>query len=312
MGPRDAVSSRVGSLVTQAKLWLEHARADHAFIDVAVRTFTRFSEDDGASYAAALTYFTFLSIFPLLAFALAALGFVTFGNEELQRDIFKAGVDAAPLLRDALTPEGLEIVESNRRRLAVTGVALALYSGSGAVVALEHALNRIFHVADEPSFVHKRLRSLKWLSILGAAAAASLALSAAARFSTEIFGSFGPVDEAMAALFYAAGVLVGVGIFATAFKVLPVTELRWREVLPGAVLAAALFEVLKIGGATYLAAGARGRQATFGAFAAAAGLLVAAYLASQITLRCAEVNAVLAERRETRHSQVSESQGGSR
>src|SRR5687767_8207850 len=163
-----------------AKLKLERARARFGAIDVAVRTFRRYSEDDGSSYAAGLTYYAFFSIFPLLLFAAAAVGFLTFGNGELRDKILQGAVNSVPLVRDALKPSGLEIIESRRHAIAVTGLALALYSGSGALVALEHALNKINRVAREPGWVGKRLRSLKWLGLFGVAAIASVALSTVA------------------------------------------------------------------------------------------------------------------------------------
>jgi membrane protein len=305
------VSARFQDLVAAGKLRLERARARWAAVDVGVRTLKRYSEDDGGSYAAALTYYTFLSIFPLLVFAVAALGYITFGDTDLRRDILESGVEAVPLLSDILTAERLRAIEQARGRLALTGVVVALYSGSGAVVALEHGLNKVFHVVQEPNFIAKRLRSLRWLAVLGAAAIASLGLSAAAELAGAIFeslASFGSVAAPL--MLHAGGAAVGVAVFATAYKFLPAATLTWRDVLPGALAAGVAFEMLKLVGAAYLRAGNQGRAATFGAFATAAGLLIASYLLSQIALLCAELNAVLAERRITRQSQVSLSQGG--
>jgi uncharacterized BrkB/YihY/UPF0761 family membrane protein len=77
-------------------------------------------------------------------------------------------------------------------------------------------------------------------------------------------------------------------------------------VLPGALLAAILFEVLKEFGGWYLSRGAEGREAAFGVFASAAGLLVASFLLAQVILLAAELNDVLVRRRLTRQSSVSE------
>jgi membrane protein len=80
-------------------------------------------------------------------------------------------------------------------------------------------------------------------------------------------------------------------------------------VFPGALVAALGFEVLKTFGTWYLERGAAGREATFGAFAAAAGLLVVAYLLAQATLLAFELNQVLEERRTLRQTAV-EPEGG--
>jgi membrane protein len=305
------VSARAQGLVARAKLLLERARARWGPVDIAVRTFKRHSEVDGGSYAAALTYYTFLSLFPLLIFAVAALGYITFGNTELRQDIIDAGLDATPMLEEILTKDTLKDVESARRGLALTGVFLALYSGSGAVVALEHALNKINRVAREPNIIGKRLRSLAWLGILAVAMLGSTALTSLGRFTGNIFDSLGPIATVpVRVFFFLAAFAVSVGLFATAYRFLPATSLRWREVLPGAVVAAAGFEVLKVLGVAYFRSGAQARSATFGAFATAAGLLVASYLISQVTLLAAEVNAVLVERRITRQSSGTDPGGG--
>jgi membrane protein len=282
---------RVKRAPAEAKRRLERARARYGWVDVGVRTAKRYGDDDCGSYAAALTYYLFFSIFPLLLFAAAALGYLTLGNTALQRDILESGLKTIPVLSEAIDPESLEAIEDNRGAIALTGLGLALYTGSGAIVALEHALNKVGHVQQEPNFVVKRVRSLKWLAVLGLAAVGSLALSTVAGFLV------GPLGAVMGV---AAGVAVNVGIFATAFRFLPATGRSWAEVLPGSVLAAIVFEILKFAGSFYLARGAATREQTFGALAGAAALLVASYLISQIILFAAELNEALFERRAIR------------
>lgn len=284
----------------QAKLKVERARANWGWFDVAFRTFKRFGEDDGGSYAAALTYYTFFSIFPMLLFGAAIVGYLTFGNEALQERIVDSGLRSVPFLKDVLSPAGLETIMDNKGTLALTGLVLALYSGSGAIVALGHALNRINHAPEEGSFLRKRLRSLLWLAILGVAAIGSLGLSVVAGFAP------GPLAIILAVI---GGLAVNTAIFATAYKFLTAKDKSWSDVMPGAAIAAVFFEILKVAGASYLARGETARTDTFGTFAAAAALLVASYLIAQITLLAAEVNAVLAERRATRES-VTANQGG--
>jgi membrane protein len=298
----DGARWSVQKALTRLKLRLEIARSRFPPVDVAVRTFTRYSEDDGGSYAAALTYFTFFSIFPLLLTGASLLGYLTFGNDELRRRIIRAGVDAFPLIRDVLKPAGLAFLEERRRAFAFTGAGLALYSGSGAIVALEHALNKIHRVDVEPNFLLRRLRSLKWLAILGLTAMLTIALGGVTNFAKELFGPAAGIVAGV--LGFLGGFAANAFMFGTAFKFLPAVKLSWREVLPGALVAAVVLEVLKVVGSWYLESGSETREATFGVFALAAGLLVASYLVAQVVLLSAEVNAVLVERRSTRESSM--------
>jgi YihY family inner membrane protein len=296
-------------VVAQAKLRVERARARYSFVDVTIRIFKRYSESDGGNYAAALTYYTFFSIFPLLLFAASILGYLTFGNEELQQDIFDAAVEGFPMLQDAFRPDGFQFIEERRRELALTGMILALYSGTGAVVALEHALNKVNRVDEEGNWLSKRFDALKWLGILGVGTLLSVAASALAGEAADVFDALAVVGPAAAwILLHTLALAVAAGVFATAFKFLPNKAQAWRDVLPGAIVAAVAFELLKTVGSLFVT-GSESRNATFGTFAAAAGLLITCYLASQATLLAAEVNAVLSERRLVREP-ASANEGG--
>ena len=282
---------------------LERARARYKIVDIVVRVFKRFSETDGGTHSAALTYYTFFSIFPLLAVGAAVLGFITSGDPETQKEIFDKAVGSFPMLKDALSPAGLQAIEDARQELALVGGLLALYSGTNAVVALEHALNKVLRVEQEPNFLIKRFRSLKLLGVLGIAALVSVALSAFATWAGEAIG--GLPGDLLANGLRLLAVFVSTAVFAMAFKFLPAKPQSWREVLPGAIAGGVAFELLKYMG-TLLVGGSNSRNATFGAFAAAATLLVVCFLAARITLLSAEVNAVLAERRLTRQPAVNE------
>jgi YihY family inner membrane protein len=289
---------RVPALV---KLKLETWRAKNAPLDIGMQMFKEFSLDDGGTHVAAMTYYTFFSIFPMMLFGAAILGYVTQGNEKLRDDLMNAALDSFPLLRDIFSPAGLEFIEKRRQELAITGVVLALYTGTGAIVAMEHALNRIGGVTEEANWLAKRVAAVKWLVVFGVGAVLSIALGGAAGWATGIFdGSASAVTGWT--LGHVTGMIVGVFLFAAAYRFLQNKSVSWREVLPGAVLAAFLFELLKEFGSWYLERGAEGREAAFGVFASAAGLLVASFLLCQIILLAAEFNDVLAQRRVTRQS----------
>jgi membrane protein len=301
---------QVKGLAAKAKLRLERARADHGAVDVAVATLKRYSDDDGGFYAAALTYYMFFSIFPLLIFSASALGYLTFLNQDLQNRLLEEGVEAVPLIGNIFTPDNIEALQRQRSTLAGIGLVMALYAGSGGIVALEHALNKVHHVDREPGFLPKRIRSLKWLGVVTVAALIAVGTGTIPQLAGSIFSGNDVLAAALWILSHVIGIAVAVGLFLSAFKLLPAREQSWRDVLPGAAIAGVVFEVLKIVGAWYLARGAESREATFGTFRVAASLLVASYLLAQVTLVAAEINAVLAERRRTRQSSVGTDEGG--
>ncbi|HYO61988.1 MAG TPA: YihY/virulence factor BrkB family protein, partial [Actinomycetota bacterium] len=284
-----------GKVLAQINLRVERARASYGLVDIVVRTFKRHSEDDGGFYAAALTYYVFFSMFPLMIFATAILGVVTHVYPDVEKDLLEEGLASFPLIGSVIDPEVLQSIRRAAGRLALLSIGLALYSGTGAVVALGHALNKIHRVENEGNFFVKRLDALKWLALFALMVLGSLVVSGWARWAPGFLATV---------LALPVGFSLNLAIFATAFKFLPRMPRSWADVLPGALVAAAIFELLKYVGTLYISRGAEARSATFGAFATAAGLLVVSYLLAQITLLTAQVNAVLAERRLTRQSLV--------
>jgi len=270
---------------------LERSRARSPIVDVAVRTFKRYSEDDCGTHAAALTYYAFFAIFPLLLFAAAGIGYATFGNDGLATRLIDAGVNAVPMLKDVLSKEALANVQEKKDTIVGVGLVLAFYTGTGAIVALEHSLNNVHRIATEGNWFQKRLKALRWLLLLALVAAGSVAMTSLAAALPDGIGKV---------MSYLGAFGIDVFIFATAFRFLPGRRTAWSDVFTGALVAAAAFSVLKGLGAIYLAQGAEVRSATYGTLAGAATLLVASYLISQVVLLAAEVNATLIERRATR------------
>ncbi len=287
----------VQPLVTRGKLALERARARHAWVDVAVRTATRFSQDEAGLHAASLTYYMFFSLFPMLMFSTAVLGY--FFSDAIREQLLNAGLSRFPMLQEALTEHALTTIEKAAGTLALAALALAVYAGTGGITALIDALNHINRVKQERNFVTKRLVALRWLALFAVGAFVSVALGAAARFA----------GAAASLVAFVSGAAVDLLMFLTAFTLLPNTDVTWRRALPGACMAAAGFQVLKYLGGVWLAAGADTRSATFGTFVGAATLLVVSYLLSQVTLLAAELNAVLDERRWLRRPGGTEKEG---
>jgi uncharacterized BrkB/YihY/UPF0761 family membrane protein len=96
------------------------------------------------------------------------------------------------------------------------------------------------------------------------------------------------------------GVLFGIAaslvlyfvLFALAFTILTTEDLSWRDVWPGAAVAAVAWTVLQAIGGYIVSHQLRGASQTYGTFATVIGLMAWLYLAAQMTFYAAEINVV--------------------
>jgi len=241
--------------------------------------------DDQANYLAALiTYYAFVSLFPLLLLLTTSLGVVLSGRPEWREDIVNSAVSQFPLLSDQLSQPG---ALSGGATAVVIGIAGALYGGLGVGQALQNAMDTVWAVPRfvRPDPIRSRIRSLLLLIVLGSALIGTTLLTALGKVSTSL-GIVGTGGVVLASLTLNTAVCV------VAFRVTTARPLTYLQVLPGAILAAVLWQLLQWFGATYVAHVAASASVTNSVFAIVLGLLAFLYLVSTSLLVCAEINTV--------------------
>src|SRR5436190_18164730 len=106
-------------------------------IDHVVRAWSRYSTDGGSRLAAAVTYFGFLSFFPLIALAFSVLGFVLANDPGLQQDITKQLNESLPgLVGTGPGQINVDDIAAAKAGAGVIGILGLLYAGLGWVDAL--------------------------------------------------------------------------------------------------------------------------------------------------------------------------------
>lgn len=222
-------------------------------IDHLLRAYNAYTEHYGVHYAAAITYFSVLSLFPLLLLAFSALGFVLAGNAELQQDIRQGITGAIPPgpLRGLLGTL-IDTAVAQRGGTGIVGLIIALYSGVGWMGNLRNALTAQWGVAKPAiSFVPKLLKDLAALVGLGVAMVISFGLTALATgFTKQVLGFVGLDPEGPARYALAiVGVLLSLAanwlIFIWVIARLPRGKVSARSAARGALAMAIGFEVLK-------------------------------------------------------------------
>jgi membrane protein len=248
--------------------------------------YKKFSDDQAGQLAALIAYYAFVSIFPLLLVFVTILGFVLQGHPSDQEKIVHGTLGQFPILSDSLK---LHALKGSGVALAI-GIAGTLLAGMGITSAAQNALNGIWDVPHKsrPNFLSSRLRSLGMLAVLGTLMVVS---TAAAGF----VGS-----SSHGAVTVVAGVLVAfavnVALFMATFKLLTAADVSWRDLLPGVIVAAVLWQLLQHLGGYYVDHTLKHTEPLYGTFAVVLGLLAWLYLGAQLVIFAAEINVVRARR----------------
>jgi membrane protein len=265
--------------------------------------FSRFQRDEVTDRAAALTYYSMMSLFPALLLGAAVLGLVG-----AQRMID----DAANYLRDAGAPK--DVVDAvtgalrsaqKQRGTAVTalvlGTATALYGASGAFGAVGRALNHIWRVQEGRGFVKHKAQDLGWTLLLVALVIVTFVLIfLGGGLAGDVLGLIGLGDTAAALwriLRWPAALLVAMLIYAVVYYAAPNVEIRrFRFITPGAVFGVITW-ILASAGFFIYASNFSSYGATYGSFATVVVLLIWIWLTNLVLLFGAELNAVIDVRR---------------
>lgn len=268
--------------------WLDELQRRNRIVGVIVAVIYKYNDDQGGYLAALITYYGLVSLFPLLLLLTTALGVVLAGRSDLQAQVLHSTLSQFPVLGSQLHhPEGL----SGGTVGVVVGLLGALYGGLGVGQALQNAMDSVWAVPKHkrPNPIRSRLRSLLLLIVLGSAAVAATVLAAAGH-ATGTLGFFEAVGLALAAM------AINTLICLVAFRVTTARALTYRQVLPGAVAAAFIWQMLQWFGAGYVAHTVKRASATNSVFALVLGALAFLFLASVALVMCAEVNVVLVEK----------------
>lgn len=281
----------VARLKARAEATLTAARNRSVLVDRLVRTARAYTSGGGDREAAALSYYAFLAVFPAILVAVAVLGLVMRDTAELRAAVLDGLSDALPGSSGFLATS-LDAIVERAEVIGVVGLAGVAYSALGAVDVLRGALDGIFGV-EKLGGLKGKLRNLRFVGITGALLALGIALGTGAGWGVDALldrAGMAGAGARVAGTVVAIGLtfLTDVALFVVVFSLLPDHEHHPGEVLPGAVLAAGAWTLLKQVGGSLLAATASRSSAAYGVAAAVFGLLLAINLGARITLFSAQ------------------------
>jgi inner membrane protein YhjD len=250
---------------------------------------SRFGADGGGYLAAAITYYAFFSLFPLLLLGASVAGFILAGDPAAQLELARKLAGSVPGL-GPLLGDNLRALVDARGATGVVGVLGALWSGTGLTRAAGYALAKINRTKDPGNYFYTQGWAIGTTVGLGILAVGTTALGAA----IPAVDVAGPGGIALRVAAVVVSFALDLMLFTVAYKVLhrgpsmPVKRI-WR----GALIPATGWTTLKFAGSWYATRTVKGSTAAFGAFASVVGILVILYLISRLFVFGAELNAIL-------------------
>ena len=266
-------------------------------MDTVKRTFKEFSADNGTDWAAALTYYGVLAIFPALIALVSILGLI--GDSATQPLLDNVGSVAPGPAKDILT-SAIENLQSNQGAAGiafVVGLALALNSASSYVGAFTRASNEIYEVEEgrpvwklKPAQIGITLVLLLLLVLITVAVAVSGPLA-------EEVGKLIGVGDSAAMIWDIAKIPVILAVvsfmFAFVYWAAPnVKQPGFKFVSPGGVLALVVWIIASLLFAFYVATFASYNK-TYGSMGGVVVFLVWLWITNIAILLGAELNSEL-------------------
>jgi len=231
--------------------------------------------------AASLAYTTILSLVPMITIATILIGYLP---KVIQvKNAFKTW------LLDTYMPGGinqqvfiyLDQFSAQARGLTLLGIAGLFITAIMTLSVIEKAFNQIFKVhQSRPLF--KKVLIYSAATFLGPIVlGAGIYLSGALFSATE--GWIEALSIGFSLIATIAPIVLAVLVFAVVYKVLPYSQILWKDALFGALFAAISFELMKFGFAVFLTHTAF-YKTVYGAFAIFPLALLWIYLTWWITL----------------------------
>ena len=249
-------------------------------------TWNQWSNHNASRLAAALAFYTMMSLAPLLVVALTIAGFFFRGKQAAQEHLTgQAGQFIGGGGGEAIRQMLESSVQHAKGGLAwgIIAFVVAVISGSSLFASLQDALNTMWDVKPKPDagwkvMLRNRITSAVMTILAAIILLASVVLSAALSVVAHRMGGW------LSSLFYVGDVIVSLAVvtvmFALVFKFLPDVKIDWRDVWVGAAMTAVLFLAGKYLLAVYFRFGSV--AGPYGAFGSLAVLLIWVYYSAMM------------------------------
>ncbi len=274
-------------MLSLRRLWLLFKHSLFGFLD-----------DNCPQMAAAISYYVLFSLFPLVIVSIGVLGLLLQDND-IERRLIDELTGLLPVdaggARDVENAVR-ELTGASSGVLGVLGLIGLAWAASAMFAVIRRSLDIAFDLSGRRPFIRQKLVDFGMMALVGLIFLASLGATTTlrvARQAIEDMQVLGALAEGLGLGWGVAAFLVLSALSFVAFALLywlvPARHVRFSHVWPGALLAAVLFEALKLAFGIYLEHFSR-YDLVFGSLGAVVAFLFLVFLGANTFLLGAEIS----------------------
>jgi YihY family inner membrane protein len=272
--------------VNQLQQWvrrLDGLQQRHIWLGLPIAVFKKYADDRGNDKVALITYYAFLSLFPLLLLLLTALELLISGQPELRRTILESTLDNFPILSKELS-QNIETLNGTWFRIIISSL-ITLLASFGIASALRSMINDFWYVPR----LKRRGFPLNHLVDLGIVLVGALILIATTLVAGWLTRQGSP-------WYYALSLAINFGLFLLVYRLATVRVVTTKHLLIQAGLTALAWQILQGLGSYLIERQLGSLGALYGSFAIVLGLLFWLYLVARVAAYAIEIDVVLTKK----------------
>jgi membrane protein len=261
----------------------------HPMLAFPVAVIKRYGDDKAGRQAALVTYYAFLSVFPLLLIFITVLGILVANNSTLETQIMQNVFQLFPSLGDDLR-KNVQSLHTSGLALALQGL-IVLYGARGLASILQETFNNLWHIEPHhrPGFLGDNARSFAMMLSVGLGMVIGVAISVGLNSVVHI-GWLGTVFITMVNL----GITFG--LFLIVFRLGTSERIALGKLVLGAIIATIGIVIIQRMGGFIMKQQLPKLQGSYGSFAITLGMLFWIYLQAQVILYAIVATIVRAEK----------------
>ena len=264
-------------------------------MSAAKRAVNEFLTDNCPHMAAAISFYLLLCLFPLVLAAISIAGFFT-AEPSAESNVIQAVTSFLPSVSEGFIQGTILEVSRGWGATGVIATIGLIWAGMALFNAIRKSMNTAWGIKQPRSFFHERLLELLMLTGIGTLILVSIGLTTA----------FEAMEDAKITIlgqqFVDGSLLWNSAVIATSVftlflallflnKLVPNTKVQWRHAAMGALLAAALLELVKYLFGLFMADYAT-INFVYGSISIIIILMIWAYMSAVVFLFCAKLTSV--------------------